>query len=77
MKPRLQAPSGLDPISTEARAERRRERAVRGARSDDDRAGGIDAAATAEREREARERRPAPARRGSSGMRAERRLDRA
>src|SRR5262245_13870771 len=65
--------SQRDVLSTECRCER----AMGRARADDDRRAGVDVVATCEGESEARKWRPAPARRRSSGMRAERRVDRA
>ena len=59
-----------------ARAERRRERAVRGRRPDEGRARRVDAVRAREREREAGERRAAPAGRRAARVRAERALDR-
>ena len=58
------------------RAERGRQRPVRGAGADEHRAGRVDAVRPRERERKARKRRPAPAARRPGGVRAERGLDR-
>ena len=59
----------------EARAEGRRQRAMRGARADESRPRPVDVVCPREGEDQSRQRRPAPARRRAAGMRAQRRLD--
>ncbi len=73
----IQGPAahGAPDLIHEARAERRRERAVGGGDADESRACGVDAVGSRERERKAGERRPAPADRRAAAVRADGPLD--